>query len=88
MFAVLTMCVAVGSAVVGCNVAADGTIGSHHVIAEGVAFQGDLSHGDRLDIIMIGDDDWVATCNDMGGEPIFDPAAAEEVAHVCEDVDF
>jgi hypothetical protein len=88
MFTVIATCVVIGSAVVGCNVAPDGAIGSHHVIAEGVAFEGDLVHGDRLDIIMVGDADWVATCNDMGGEPIFDPAKPESIAFVCEDVDF
>ena len=79
-------------AIVSCSPLPDGTVevtvGNHYLLAEGVAFEGDLVHGDRLDIVMVADDDWAATCDDMGGEPIFDPEARPEVAYVCEDVDF
>jgi len=88
MFALIATCFAVGAAVVGCNVTPDGAIGNHYLLEEGVAFEGDLVHGDRLDIVMDPDGDWIATCEDMGGEPIFDPEAIEAVAYVCEDVDF
>ena len=73
----------VGSAVIGAT--PDG--GNHHLLEEGVQFEGDLVGVDRLDILMNPEDDseggWVARCEHMGGrvpDPPVDP--------ICEDVDF
>lgn len=43
-----------------------------------------VHHGDRLDVIMQPAPDWVAQCNNMGGEPIQYPSSLR----VCESVDF
>jgi hypothetical protein len=92
---------AVGSAVIGvipsCNVSESGevtvTYGQHHLLVEGVQFEGDLVSGDRLDIIMNPEGDTRARCDHMGGRlELHLPDAVDEVGQVarevCAEVDF
>lgn len=75
--------VLIGAALIGtiasCN--PDGTIstGNHYLLEENVRFEGDLVHGDRLDIIMVMDGGELIRCDHIGGKLN---------VNVCEDVDF
>jgi hypothetical protein len=66
--------------------------GNVYLIGERETVTFDVTGIDRLDLIMDAADPseggWVARCDHVGGEPIFDPAAVEEVAYVCEGIDF
>jgi hypothetical protein len=63
--------IAVGAAAIGlvssCEPDGSVTVGTHYLMDEGVAFEGDLVHGDRLDLIMVEDGGELARCDHYGG---------------------